>query len=205
VPDFTFGSMRGPIDPTLFAIGRARPPMSIGLAAKLDGARLPETLAEIDRIWKRVGDGKPMLQMFVDRFTLRLYLDTIIQGVTIALSAIIALSIAALGLFALSAYTAERRTKEIGVRKAMGASSGDILKLLLWQFTKPVLWANLIAWPVGWLLMDWWLKGFAYHVELNAWTFLGAAAGALAIAWATVFIHALKVARAKPVGALRYE
>lgn len=204
-PDFTFGSMRGPIDPTLFAIGRARPPMSIGLAAKLEGDRIPETLAEIDRIWKRVGDGQPMLQMFADRFTLRLYIDTIIQGVTIALSAIIALSIAALGLFALSAYTAERRTKEIGVRKAMGASSGDILKLLLWQFTKPVLWANLIAWPVGFFLMDWWLKGFAYHVELNLWTFVGAGAGALAIAWATVFVHALKVSRAKPVGALRYE
>lgn len=204
-PDFTFGSMRGAIEPTLYAIGRARPPMSVALAAKLDGGRIPETLAEIDRIWKRVGDGQPMLRIFVDQFTLRLYIETIIQGVTIALSAIIALSIAALGLFALSAYTTERRTKEIGVRKAMGASSGDILKLLLWQFTKPVLWANLIAWPVGFLLMDWWLKSFAYHVELNLWTFVGAGAGALAIAWATVFVHALKVSRAKPVGALRYE
>jgi len=205
VPDFTLGSVRQPIEPTLFAIGRNLPPNSVALAVKLDGAHIPETLAAIDRLWKRVGHGEPMLRVFVDLFTMRLYLDTIIQGATIAIAAVIALSIAALGLFALSAYTTERRTKEIGIRKAMGASSGDILRLLIWEFTKPVLWANLIAWPASWLIMSWWLKGFAYHVDLAAWTFAAAAGGALTIAWGTVFVHALHVARAKPVGSLRYE
>ena len=205
VPDFTLGSVRQPIDPTLYAIGRNVPPNSVALAVKLDGRRVPETLAAIDTLWKRVGHGAPMLRVFVDLFTMRLYLDTIIQGATIAIAALIALSIAALGLFALSAYTTERRTKEIGIRKAMGASSAEILRLLVWQFTKPVLWANLIAWPASWLIMSWWLKGFAYHVDLAAWTFAAAAAGALVIAWGTVFVHALHVARAKPVGSLRYE
>jgi putative ABC transport system permease protein len=87
----------------------------------------------------------------------------------------------------------------------MGASSGDILKLLLWQFTKPVIWANLIAWPAAWFILRWWLSGFAYHVDVAPWTFAGAGAAALVIAWATVFVHALNVARAKPVTALRYE
>jgi putative ABC transport system permease protein len=205
VPDFTLGSVRQAIEPSLFAIGRNLPPNSVALAIKLDGHRVPETLAAIDALWKRVGHGEPMQRVFVDLFTMRLYIDTIIQGATIAIAAVIALSIAALGLFALSAYTTERRTKEIGIRKAMGASSGDILRLLIWEFTKPVLWANLIAWPAAWLIMSWWLKGFAYHVDLAAWTFLAAAGGAVAIAWGTVFVHALHVARAKPVGSLRYE
>jgi len=205
VPDFTLGSTRAPIEPSLYSIGRNLPPYSVALAAKLDGRQTPETLAAIDRIWKRVGDGQPMMRVFVDQFTLRLYVDTIIQGVTIALASIVALSIACLGLFALSAHTTERRTKEIGIRKAMGASSSDILRLLLWKFSKPVLWANLVAWPLGFLAMNWWLKGFAYHVDLTLWTFVAAGLGALAIAWGTVFVHALRVARAKPVNALRYE
>jgi putative ABC transport system permease protein len=87
----------------------------------------------------------------------------------------------------------------------MGASSSDILRLLLWQFTKPVIWANLIAWPAAFMIMRWWLASFAYHVNLAPWTFLAAGAAALVIAWATVFVHAVNVARAKPVSALRYE
>jgi putative ABC transport system permease protein len=127
------------------------------------------------------------------------------QGGFIAVCALIAVSIACLGLFALSAFTAERRTKEIGVRKAMGASSADILKLLLWQFTKPVIWANLIAWPAAFFVLRWWLSSFAYHVAVAPWSFAAAGLAALAIAWATVLAHALNVARARPVAALRYE
>jgi putative ABC transport system permease protein len=205
VADFTLGSVREPIRPTMYSIGRNLAPNSIAMVAKLDGAQLPQTLAAMQGLWKRLGGGKPYLPIFVDRYTLRLYIDTIIQGAAIAIASLIALTIAALGLFALSAYTTERRTKEIGVRKAMGASSADILKLLIWQFTKPVIWANLIAWPAAWLVLRWWLSSFAYHVDVAPWTFAAAGLGALAIAWATVFVHALNVARAKPVGALRYE
>ncbi|MDB5495955.1 MAG: transporter permease, partial [Phenylobacterium sp.] len=190
VPDFTLGSMRQEIKPFMYVIGRNMPPDSVAMAIKLDGRRIPETLAGLDGLWKRLGDGRPMLRVFVDQFTMRLYVDTIIQGATVAIAGLIALTIAALGLFALSAYTTERRTKEIGVRKAMGASSGDILKLLLWQFTKPVIWANLIAWPAAWLILRWWLSSFAYHVDLAPWTFAVAGLGALVIAWATVFVHA---------------
>lgn len=205
VPDFTLGSVREPIRPMLFSIGRNLAPNSIAMSVKLDGAQAPETLAAIDRLWKRFGDGKPITRAFSDQMAMLLYLDTIIQGATVAIAGLIALTVAALGLFALSAFTTERRTKEIGVRKAMGASSRDILKLLLWEFAKPVLWANLIAWPAAWLILNWWLSSFAYHVDIAPWTFAAAGVGALAIALATVLVHALSVARSKPVAALRYE
>ena len=111
----------------------------------------------------------------------------------------------ALGLFGLAIFTAERRTKEIGLRKVMGATRLDILSFLGWQFARPVLWANVIAWPCAYLVMRRWLEGFVSHVQLDPWTFLATGALALMIALATVAGHALIVARAKPVNALRYE
>jgi putative ABC transport system permease protein len=87
----------------------------------------------------------------------------------------------------------------------MGASTGQILTLLLWQLSRPVLWANLIAWPVAWWLMRSWLGGFAYHVPLHLWLFPLAGGGALLLALATVAVQAWWVARRKPVFALRYE
>jgi putative ABC transport system permease protein len=108
-------------------------------------------------------------------------------------------------LFGLSASNAERRTKEIGIRKSMGAGTGDIMRLLMWQFTKPALWANLIAWPAAWFLMSRWLHGFAYHVDLPLLLFAASSTLALVIALMTVSVHCWLVARSKPVNALRYE
>jgi putative ABC transport system permease protein len=105
----------------------------------------------------------------------------------------------------LAVFTAERQTREIGLRKVMGASRWDILRLLGWQFTRPVLWANLLAWPLTYLFMQRWLEGFAYHVGQDPLVFVAAGVLALIIALATVAGHALLVARAKPVEALRYE
>ena len=118
---------------------------------------------------------------------------------------VVALFLSCLGLFGLAAFVAERRTKEIGVRKAMGASSADVVRLLLWQFSQPVLWANLAAWPAAFFVMDWWLHGFAYRVGQPIWLFLAASVAAALIAWATVSFQSLMAARAKPATALRYE
>ena len=118
---------------------------------------------------------------------------------------VIAIFIACLGLFGLAAFTASRRTREIGIRKVFGARARDVVLLLLWQFSIPVLIANAIAWPVAWYYLHDWLQGFAYRITLSPLYFLGAGAIALAIAWATVFVHALRVARANPIHALRYE
>jgi putative ABC transport system permease protein len=206
VPDFTFGSVKDAVEPSYFFIGRKTDLLSSAiLNIRLDRAQMTAAIPRIDKVWKDVSHGEPLQQFFASQFMLRLYIDTLIQGAFIAACALIAVSVACLGLFALSAYTAERRTKEIGVRKAMGASSADILKLLLWQFLWPVLAANLIAWPIAFLVMNWWLQGFAYRIDQSPWTFLAAGVAAVVIALATVFFQGLRVARAKPVSALRYE
>ena len=206
VPDISFRSVRQRVDPAFYYVAAKTDMLnSAALNVRLDPSRIKQAVPRIDAVWRQVSHGQPLQQYFADQFLLRLYLDSIIQGGFIAICGLIAVSIACLGLFALSAFTAERRTQEIGVRKAMGASAGDILKLLLWQFTQPVLWANLIAWPLAFLTMRWWLSGFAYRVDQPPWTFLASGAVAIAIAVATVFVHALNVARAKPVSALRYE
>ena len=112
---------------------------------------------------------------------------------------------ACLGLFGLAAFTAERRTKEIGIRKVLGARTRDIVRLLAWQFSKPIIIANLIAWPVAWWMMRSWLNGFDARIDLGPAPFVLAGLIALAIAMGTIAGHALKVARANPILALRYE
>jgi putative ABC transport system permease protein len=175
------------------------------LSIKLTGQDVPGTLKAIDSAWRRTGHTQPIQSALMSQVRLDLYRDLIVQGTTIALCAGLAVLIACLGLFGLSAYATERRTKEIGVRKAMGADSIQVVLLLLWQFTVPVLVAAAIAMPVGFLAMNWWLHGFAYHVDLTAWTFAMAAAAAVLIAWGTVSWQSFIVARAKPATALRYE
>jgi putative ABC transport system permease protein len=201
-PDFSLGSVRSPIEPTLYYVN---PAVARAMLVKLDGRTMPETLRQIDAIWKRTGHDEPLERVFENQAVQDLYRDVITQGVTLAICSSLAIFIACLGLFALAAFTTERRTKEIGVRKAMGATNFDVVRLLLWQFTKPVLWANLIAWPLAFWAMDHWLHGFAYRVDLPAWLFLLAAAVAVLIAWITVAAHAWLAARAAPATALRYE
>ncbi len=143
--------------------------------------------------------------MFLDQFVNALYEDVRTQSTLFSWFSGVAVVLAALGLLGLAIFTAERRTKEIGLRKVMGARRTDILLFLGWQFARPVLWANLIAWPCAYWVMQRWLQGFAYHTNIGVLTFVIAGALALVIALATVASHAVLVARAKPVEALRYE
>jgi putative ABC transport system permease protein len=133
------------------------------------------------------------------------YMDVIRQGVIFAALSSLALFLACIGLFGLAAFATERRIKEIGIRKAMGADSSDIVRLFAWEFSQPVLLANLIAWPIAYYCASRWLSGFAYHVDLTLWMFVAAGTIALGIALFTVGGQAFFAARAKPVAALRYE
>jgi putative ABC transport system permease protein len=201
VPDVP-KNVRAATDPTFYFVW---PRQLNVLSIRMTGQDLPGTVKGIAATWKRVNGDQRMQETFLSQFRISLYLDLIIQGVTIGICAALAVLIACLGLFALSAYTTERRTKEIGVRKAMGADTAQVVLLLLWQFTIPVLVAIAIAIPLGLWAMNWWLHGFVYHVSLSFLTFLLAAVAGVVIAWVTVSWQSFTVARAKPAGALRYE
>ena len=195
-------SMRIAADPTFYVV---HPPSFDFVNVRMTGKDIPGTLKALAETWKRTNPGQPYNALALSQYRLIQYLDLTIQSATAGIGAGLAVLIACLGLFALSAYTTERRTKEIGVRKAMGADTIDVVLLLLWQFTLPVLAATAIAIPAGFVAMDWWLRGFVYHAPLSAWTFVLAGVAVVLIAWVTVSWQSFAVARAKPVGALRYE
>jgi putative ABC transport system permease protein len=203
VPDFSRDSVRHSIDPVFYEYSSG---WFSQLNVKLVGREVPQTLQQIDALWnQQPGRQGPISRSFFDQYVQNLYSELNRQSAIFGVFAGVALFLAALGLFGLSAFTAERRTREIGVRKALGADTGNILRLLLWQFARPVLWATAIAWPVTAWLMHRWLQGFAYRIDLSPWVFVTSAASALVIALLTVSVHSVLVARAKPVAALRYQ
>lgn len=205
VPDFAFYSVDTAIKPTIY-MNRPTYPGAEGLVTiKLHGREIPETLAAIDRHWRSTGNNGPIDRAFIDEHVEKLYQDLVRSTRLFAIFAGVAAFLACLGLIGLSISAAERRTKEIGIRKALGARTDQILMLLLWQLSRPVLWANLLAWPIAWWLMQGWLNGFAYHVPLHLWLFPAAGLIAVAVAVVSVAGQAFLVARQKPAQALRYE
>ena len=175
------------------------------VSLKLDGRATPETLEAIDRTWKELGGSGPLSANFLRAAMENMYLDLRRQTQLFSVFAGIAIFIAVLGLVGLAAHAAVTRTKEIGIRKAVGGGRLEITRLLLWQFSRPVLLANLIAWPAAYYVMGTWLQGFARRVELDWWMFAGAAAVALTVAVAAVSIHTWSMAGTRPAEALRYE
>jgi putative ABC transport system permease protein len=202
VADFPISSVRREIEPAVYFTYE---PMLSMLSIRINGRTAPETLEGIRRAWKEVGQPRAQEGWFLDENYRQLYAEIILQQKTLTLFAGCAVFLAALGLFGLSIYTAQRRTKEIGIRKVMGAGTADVMRLLLWAFIKPVLWASLIAWPVAAWLMLRWLEGFVYRVPLGWWWLPIASLTALIIALMTVSAHSYAVARQQPAGALRYE
>lgn len=161
--------------------------------------------ARVEQAWKGITRDVPFNAEFSDDVILELYKADDARAKTFAAFALLSIIVGCLGLFGLAAFTAERRTKEIGIRKVLGARTRDIVRLLIWQFSRPVMIANLIAWPVAWWLMRDWLNGFEYRIDLGPLPFIAAGLLALVIAAATVAGHAMRVARANPIHALRYE
>jgi putative ABC transport system permease protein len=189
------------VEPIVFLYDRYQPQW---LLVRYTGSPAA-VLARIEAVWKRIVPEVPFEAKFSDDIVRELYDAEQAKADIFAAFAGLAIAIACMGLFGLASFTAERRTKEIGIRKALGARSRDIVRLLVWQFTKPVVLANLLAWPVAWWAMRAWLNGFDARIGLGPAPFLLAGGTAFAIAFGTIAAHAIRVARTNPIHALRYE
>lgn len=202
IPDTNFGNARRPLTPVMYYMTGTKAKY---LSIKCTGDQLDETMHKVKKIWHKHHHERPLSMRFASESYNQLYEQEVVRGKLFAGFSVMGIFIASLGLLGLSSITAERRTQEIGLRKVMGASVLDIISLLVWQFSRPILFANLLAWPIAYFIMSRWLDSFTYHIDPPFIAFIGAALLTLVVAWATVTIHASRVALEKPANALRYE
>jgi putative ABC transport system permease protein len=202
VEDTRFRTARDAIEPLVFTYDPVRTHL---VFVRYQEARPGDVMAALGDIWQRFEPEIPFEARFADDIVHELYAADRARTFLFAGFSLLAIAIACLGLYSLAAFQAERRTKEIGIRKVVGATVRDIVQLLAWQFSKPVVLANLIAWPVAWWAMRDWLNGFDARIALTPGPFVLAGLLAFGIAVVTISGHAIRVARTNPIHALRYE
>jgi len=202
VKDFHFRSLHEKIDPLVLVIA---PGWFTDVYVRIRPENVPETLGFIEKTIKKFAPDFPFEYSFLDEDIDNLYKTEQRIGNLVRYGTFLAIFIACLGLFGLASFMAEKRTKEIGIRKVLGASISGIVLLLTKEFTKWVIIANLIAWPIAYFVMRGWLQNFAYHINIGIGKFLLAAALALVTALITVSFQAVKTATSNPVDSLRYE
>jgi len=204
IPDIYFRSIKFGVRASAYTLN----PQSFRVAnISFSSKNIPSLISRIESVWKNNVPMQPINLQFLSEMMAAQYHDELTTAKLFLVFSLIAIVIACLGLYGLSAFTVERRTKEIGIRKVMGANVKDIVALLIWQFSKPVVLANLIAWPIAAYLMLTWLEAFPYRIA-TFWLIpicLGVGLLSLLIAWSTVASNAAKVARKNPIKALRYE
>ena len=206
IDDFHFESLHRDVRPMGYllpeAVNSIRKPY---LLAKVRSARTTDVLAHIRGAWTSLAAGLPFEFTFLDDRIDALYQNDNRAGRIVSLFSLLAIFVSCLGLFGLAAYVTEQRTKEVGIRKILGARLGSVVWLHTSRFVKWVAVANLIAWPVGYMVMGRWLRGFALRTSLDARIFLLSGLAALAVAVLTVGYQVLRAATANPADALRYE
>lgn len=204
VRDFHFRSLRYAIEPAVILF---EPETFYHMVIRLKPfIRNPQAvILYVRRLWKELDPKQPFSYGFFDEELNRLYVNEQVTGRLFTYFSALAVLIACLGLVGLASYTSEQRTKEIGIRKVLGASGSEIFLLLLREFTKWVVLANVIAWPLAYVAMKGWLKNFAYHIPLSAWIFPSAGLIALTIAILTVSWQSLRSSMVNPVKSLRQE
>lgn len=202
VGDTRIRTPRDPLEPIIYLYDPSR---TSQVLVRYAGARPSDVMAGIRRVWRKFEPEIPFDARFAEDILAETYAAERTRGALFLGFSGLAIAIACLGLYSLAAFATERRTKEIGIRKVLGATVRHIVQLLAWQFSKPVVLANVIAWPIAWWAMRDWLNGFDARIALTPTPFALAGLLALGIALATVAGHALRVARLNPIHALRYE
>jgi putative ABC transport system permease protein len=202
IGDTRLRGARDPLEPIAFLYDPAR---TSQVLIRYAGADPATVMAGVKRVWRRFEPEIPFQARFSEDILAETYAAERARGALFAGFSLLAIGIATLGLYGLAAFVTQRRTKEIGIRKVLGARVHHIVRLLVWQFSKPVVAANLLAWPIAWWAMRDWLNGFDARIALTPTPFALAGLLALAIAVFTVAGHAFRVARLNPIHALRYE
>jgi putative ABC transport system permease protein len=202
VQDFNYESLHHIIQPMLSYI-RIRSTNTIGL--RLAPGNFQETIAHVQKICDAFHPGVPVSYTFMDERINQQYQNELRMTEIFGYFSLFAIFVACLGLFGLASFTAEQRTKEVGIRKTLGATVQNITLLLSKEFTKWVIMANIIAWPISYILMETWLQNFAYRIQIGIVVFPLTALMAMAIAILTVSYQSIRAALANPVDALRYE
>jgi putative ABC transport system permease protein len=204
VKDFHFNSLRERIEPAVMRVTDENWTFN-ELSIKVSAEDMPATLRRLEATWGKLVHDQAFSYQFLDEHFDSLYRGDQQAGIIVGVMSGLAIFIACLGLFSLSAYTAQQRTKEIGIRKVLGASVGGITALLAGDFLKMVAVAILIACPLAWYAMDKWLQSFAYRIDMEWWMFAGAGALTTTIALLTVGAQSIRAAIANPVKSLRSE
>ncbi len=202
VEDFNFQSMKEKVGPLCLVLN---PYGSSVVAVKLGGDQVRNSIASVQKTWDSFAPDQPFRYTFLDESYARMYDDVARTGRIFTVFAVLAIFIACLGLFALSAFVTEQRVKEIGIRKVLGASSAGIVQLLSADYIRLVVVAVLIASPLAWWGMNRWLEDFAYRVDVQWWMFVAAGSAAVMIALLAVCGQAVRAAVANPVESLRAE
>ncbi len=206
VKDFHYYPLHRKIEPLVFHITRNGYLSSYNhMAARIDGNDIPGTLKALETAWKKIAPGMPFSYEFIDDRVAEQYAAELRWRSIVRYSTVFSLLIACLGLFGLTSLAASKRTREIGIRKVLGAATSNILRLMSRQFIVMVIIANIVAAPLAWIVMNRWLRNFAYRTEIEAWIFLMAVTISVAVALIAVSYHSLKAAAANPVESLRYE
>jgi len=205
VKDFYIQSLHQPIRPLGIVYGINKDWGINYIAARINTTDVKNTIQFVEKTWKSVYPDLPFEYSFLDEEYSSLYANELRTGRTAVVFCVLAIFICCLGLLGLASFVAERRYKEIGIRKVLGASIPGVFMIVCKDLAKWALLANIIAWPVAYYIMDKWLQNFAYGIQLEWWTFILAGTLALGIAVLTVSYQSVRVARANPVDALRYE
>ena len=202
VKDFNYISLHQAVEPLTLPFEAYA---SRYLSLKVKGDDLPKTIASIEQIWKELAPHRPFIYSFLDEDFNKQYESDFRFRKIFTTFSVLAILIACLGLLGLATYTAEQRTKEIGIRKVMGADVSSIVGLLSKDFIKLVFVAILIATPVSWFAMRKWLEGFAYQTPIHWWIFLIAGGLAIVVAMVTISFQSIKAALMNPVNSLKSE
>jgi putative ABC transport system permease protein len=202
VKDFNFSSLHEPIGPLVMFLGRD---FSRDFMIRVDGRTVKSTMRNLEMVWKQLVPDKPFSYHFLDEDYDKLYQSEQRSSALFALAAGLAIILACLGLFGLAAFTTIQRTKEIGIRRVLGADISSVALLISKNFLQLVALSILIATPVAWVVSANWLKDFAYRIDVSWWVFLACGISAMLIALLTVSFHAVRAALMNPVKSLRSE